>query len=678
VRSRTRVALPLLIIILVMITMVVAACADRATTTTSQAATTTSQAATTTTQAAVTTTQPPGLPVTLAPDRKGKLDEFLGQLEKHNKLMGGVVIAQDGQRVYENYIGSSSLADGLKNGPLTKFRIGSITKMFTATMVMQLVEEGRLTLDTKLASFYPQIQNADTITISEMLSHRSGIHDFTDDPGIVDYMYSKQSKDQMLARFAAMEPDFQPGEQFAYSNTNYVLLGWILEDITQSTYEQALKTKIVDRIGLANTDYGSVIDAKAGDAASYAIRDGQWVLQRESDTSVPSGAGAIVSTPRDLTAFIVALFGGELVSEASLNQMLDMRDGYGLGIAQGPGEPVSYGHGGEIDAFSSILAYFPEEKVAVALLVNGVDGSLEDVMTGIKRTYFNLPYEIPAFAPLPAPTVVGTLAFSKPVGEGNADIYVTDTDGSGQRPVADTDAWEGHPSWSPDGSRIVYHSVIPGTLWTDSVAVWVARADGSERTQLSDARLFNPTWSPDGKHVVNAAVVKKESAWLSLFVINPDGSGAKDLFDEDDENVLPFPSWAPNGDVLFLRDWDLYSMKPDGTATVRLTTGKDIGGYALSPDGRTLAYWDRGEKAILTMPLDAGGPSVRLLDTAWLIQFAPCVALSWSPDGKALAIASSEADDAKGSPIYVVNADGSGLSQVPGVEAAYDPVWRPK
>jgi Tol biopolymer transport system component len=215
----------------------------------------------------------------------------------------------------------------------------------------------------------------------------------------------------------------------------------------------------------------------------------------------------------------------------------------------------------------------------------------------------------------------------------------------------------------------------------DTVTVEVANADGSERARLGEGKYFFPTWSPDGKHVVLAAVVGRESGWLALTIISPDGSGVKELFDME---VLCFPSWASNGDILFMRGpdyfrgWDLYSMKLDGSATVRLTTGKDIGGYALSPDGETLAYYDRGEKAILTMPLDAGGSSVRLLETAWLVQDAPFVILSWSPDGKAIAFASSPAEDAPGSPVYIVKADGSGLSQVPGVDAAYDPVWRPE
>ena len=552
-KPKTNVALAVLIPSLLVLVLVVAACGGEEATTTTRAVTTATQAVTTTTQAAVTTTQTRAPVSALDAARKTKLDEFLRQLEENNKAMGGVVIAQDGQVVYENYIGSASVADGIRNSQLTKFRIGSVTKMFTATMILQLIEEGRLTLDTKLAAFYPQIQNSEAITISEMLSHRSGIHSFTDDPEIEQYAYTGQSKEQMVARIAGMKPDFEPDEQFAYSNSNYVLLGYIIEDITHSTYQQELGTRIVDRIGLANTEYGNAIDTRGYDAASYATKDGQWVVQRESDMSVPGGAGAIVSTPRDLAAFISALFNNKLITEESLNQMLEMKDGYGKGIFPVPvGDEVGYGHNGQADGFSSQLAYYPNEKVAIAVLANGVDGDFDDGWTGISRIYFGLPFEIPDFTPLPAPAVAGTLAFVNLVGGLPADIYVVNTDGTGLRPITETpDYWEEHPSWSPDGRRIVYDTFIPGEAVMDTVTVWVASADGSERVKLSEGNGFFPTWSPDGKQVVYVAVDSEVPLPFGVLVINADGSGARKLTDTE---VLAFPSWTPNGEILFLRD----------------------------------------------------------------------------------------------------------------------------
>ena len=212
-KPKTNIALALFITFLLALVPLVVACEGEQTTTTTRAVANT-------TQAPVTTTESQARASVLDADRQSKLDEFLGQLEQNNKLMGGLVIAQDGQVVYENYVGFASVPDQVPNSQQTKFRIGSITKMFTATMVMQLVDEGRLTLDTKLASFYPQIGNADKITISEMLCHRSGIHDFTQDPELGQYTYTEQSKEAMVARIAGMAPDFEPDVQFSYSNSN--------------------------------------------------------------------------------------------------------------------------------------------------------------------------------------------------------------------------------------------------------------------------------------------------------------------------------------------------------------------------------------------------------------------------------------------------------------------------
>jgi D-alanyl-D-alanine carboxypeptidase len=139
---------------------------------------------------------------------KSKFDDYLYQLEKNNKAMCGVVITKDEKLVYENYIGFSSIEDEMRNRSLTKFRTGSITKMFTATIIFQLIEEGRLTLETKLSEFYPQIQNSKQITISDMLCHRSGIHNFTSDKEYSEYMTSEKSKEEMVKLIANLKPDF--------------------------------------------------------------------------------------------------------------------------------------------------------------------------------------------------------------------------------------------------------------------------------------------------------------------------------------------------------------------------------------------------------------------------------------------------------------------------------------
>jgi CubicO group peptidase (beta-lactamase class C family) len=159
---------------------------------------------------------------------KAKMDKFFDGLSANNKGMGSLTIAKDGKIIYSRAVGISHIGDKgyVPADVKTKYRIGSITKMFTATLVFQLVEEGKLKLDDTLDKFFPEIPNAKKITIAQMLNHHSGIHNFTSDTQYFRSYYRRpQTHEQMLAVIAKTTPDFEPGTKAAYSNSNYVLLG---------------------------------------------------------------------------------------------------------------------------------------------------------------------------------------------------------------------------------------------------------------------------------------------------------------------------------------------------------------------------------------------------------------------------------------------------------------------
>ncbi|MDB5285573.1 MAG: hypothetical protein JWR05_522 [Mucilaginibacter sp.] len=322
---------------------------------------------------------------------KAKLDSFFVALNTHDENMGSIAIAANGVLVYQNAIGYSQVNEGLKTLATikTKYRIGSISKMFTATMIFQLIDEDKLSFETPLASYFPQLPNAGKITIGEMLDHRSGLHNFTNDSLYTTYMAVPKSEAEMIAIFAKQKPDFEPDAKAQYSNTNFVLLGYIIEKLTGKTYAEELKKRVTSKIGLADTYYGTKANPAKNEAYSYNY-SGQWTQIPETDMSIPGGAGAVVSTPTDLIKFINALFAGKLISRASLELMKTMKDNYGMAMFTIPFyDKKGFGHTGGIDGFSSLLIYLPEDKLAVAYISNGVRYSTNDVVLGALSIYFN-------------------------------------------------------------------------------------------------------------------------------------------------------------------------------------------------------------------------------------------------------------------------------------------------
>ena len=328
-----------------------------------------------------------------------KLDSLLLALDKANKAMGSVAIAQNGNVVYAKAFGYSQLSDAgnIAATPQTRYRIGSISKVFTATMVMQLVDEGKLTLSTTLDRFYPQIPNSEKITIDQLLSHRSGIHSFTSDPDYPKWMMNPKTHEELIALISGYKPDFEPNAKYAYSNSNYVLLSYIIEKLDKRSFEKSLDKRIIRKVGLKNTYYGKKTDVKNNESYSYSKKI-KWEKEVETDMSIPSGAGAIVSTPSDLTIFANALFTKNLVSDSSLAAMTRTRDGYGLGLmSMNFGEEKGYGHGGAIDGFLNQVVYFPEKSLTIAFSLNGMNYSLDKIVKGIGSICFNQPYSIPNF-----------------------------------------------------------------------------------------------------------------------------------------------------------------------------------------------------------------------------------------------------------------------------------------
>ena len=330
---------------------------------------------------------------------KQKMDSLFEVVEKNKKGMGGFAIHKNGEPVYHNNIGHADISKNIEAHARTKYRIGSISKTFTAAMILQLVEEGKLSLDTRLSKFYPEIPNASEITIENLLRHQSGLFNFTNDEDYIGYMEQPKSKEELLGIFKEQEPVFEAGEKNEYSNTNYLLLSFILQDVEKKSYAEVLEKRILEPLDLEDTYYGGKINSAKSEAYSYKKKK-DWEPATETDMSIPIGAGAIVSTPADLNTFFTALFNGEVIRPESFENMKTLENGYGMGLFSFPfNEKTLYGHTGGIDGFNSMSAFYPEEDLAVTYISNGTDFSPNDLIIGAMSIYWDLDYTLPSFEP---------------------------------------------------------------------------------------------------------------------------------------------------------------------------------------------------------------------------------------------------------------------------------------
>lgn len=297
-----------------------------------------------------------------------RLDTYFNSFPE-DSLHGMVSISQKGAPVYQKYFGYADIDQEKRPDTLTKYKIGSVSKMYTATMIFQLIEEEKLTLDTPLSKFYPEIQDADSISIGRMLKHKSGLYNLTDDPNIKDWIYAEKSREDLLELIKSKENVFFPGSKTRYSNTNYVLLSMIAETITKQEYPDLLKNRIVDKIGLEMTQFGDSIDVESTTAIGYAFKDKSHEPIESTHVSGPLGAGAIISTPEEMNMFMTALFDGQFISTKSLGEMT-----YESGMnSENFQSRIIHGHEGNIDGFSAYSGYFPKDNLAFAYAFNGMN-----------------------------------------------------------------------------------------------------------------------------------------------------------------------------------------------------------------------------------------------------------------------------------------------------------------
>ena len=287
---------------------------------------------------------------------------------------GAVLVAVDGKPVLRQAVGPANREWNIANTPETKFRLGSITKQFTAAAILQLAEQGKLTIDDPVSRYYPAAPPSwSKITIKQLLTHTSGIPDYPELAGFDGHEERFAHTPEQLIQSVRDKPlQFEPGAQFAYDNTGYVLLGYIVEKLSGQSYAQYLQTHVFGPLGMRNTGYDVGEKILTERAAGYALGSEGWVNAAPVDMSTPFSAGGLYSTVEDLLIWDRALYAGKPLSAASQAAMFTdygHRYGFGWWVRTQWGHDIIW-HGGGINGFSNAFQRYPKDRLTVVVLSN--------------------------------------------------------------------------------------------------------------------------------------------------------------------------------------------------------------------------------------------------------------------------------------------------------------------
>jgi CubicO group peptidase (beta-lactamase class C family) len=302
-----------------------------------------------------------------------RMDQMIQSFVVDKKFMGAVLVARGSDILLDRGYGFANLELNVANSPKTKFRLGSITKQFTAASILLLEERGKLNVNDPLNKYMPDAPAAwDKITIFNLLTHTSGIPNFTSFPDYAKLEPFPSTPAELVARFRNKPLDFEPGDKWSYSNSGYVLLGYLIERISGQSYAQFLEDNIFKPLGMADSGYDSNSAVIENRACGYAPGPNGIVNAGYIDMTIPLSAGGLYSTTEDLLRWEQGLFGGKLLSPSSLKKMTTpFKNDYAFGLAVhtvNGREEIE--HAGGIEGFNTELAYYPDETLTVVVLAN--------------------------------------------------------------------------------------------------------------------------------------------------------------------------------------------------------------------------------------------------------------------------------------------------------------------
>jgi CubicO group peptidase (beta-lactamase class C family) len=334
-----------------------------------------------------------------AQDAAQKIDLLLEAHTNNESFNGTVLVAQKGRIVLQKGYGSKNADKLLLNDGNSIFQVGSITKQFTAAVILKLQEMQLLSIHDKLSKYFPELPFAGKLTIEQLLSHTAGIFNYTNNADFMKLEAVKPAtREKLFALFKDKPLEFEPGTRFNYSNSGYLLLGFVIEKITGKPYYQVVHEFIFTPLQMDHSGFNFAGLQSPHKAIGYSTLHGKTSTPAGIvDSSASFAAGAIYSSVTDLYKWDRSLYGEKIISHASLTNAYTRRQGiYGLGwvIDSAHGKEI-YQHSGGIFGFTSFIVRSPSEDICIILCDNKGDGGLESIAKGINAILHHQPYELP-------------------------------------------------------------------------------------------------------------------------------------------------------------------------------------------------------------------------------------------------------------------------------------------
>lgn len=303
-----------------------------------------------------------------------RMSEILERRASSAQFMGSVLVARGETILLNKGYGNANLEWQIPNTSDTRFRLASLTKQFTAAGILLLKERGKTRIEDPISKYLPDAPGAwSSITILHLLTHTSGIPDLTTFPDFGEMVTRPTTPEKLVTSLHKKPLDFPPGTDFRYSNSGYIVLGYVLEKISNQSYADFIRENIFIPLDMQNSGYDSNTQIVAMRAQGYVQRASGIAIADYLDMTVPFSAGGLYSTTSDLLRWERALFGGQLLAASSLISMTTpLKKNYAFGVAvdaDTTGNKVVW-HGGTIDGFSAFLAYVPADRLTVVVLAN--------------------------------------------------------------------------------------------------------------------------------------------------------------------------------------------------------------------------------------------------------------------------------------------------------------------